>query len=102
MLNPFAPHITEEIWQRIGHETMLADSSWPEWDEDLAREDQVTLIIQINGKVRGRIEVAADASEEDLVAAAETAEGIGAYLNKGTLRKTITVPGRLVNFVVTP
>jgi leucyl-tRNA synthetase len=100
MLAPIAPHITEELWHRRGHETSVHLESWPEADPELAREDTVTMVIQINGKVRDRIEVAADVSEEDATEAALGAERIQSWLEQGEVRKVIARPPKLVNIVV--
>ena len=100
MLAPIAPHIAEELWHRRGHETSVHLQSWPEADPELAREDTVTMVLQINGKVRDRIEVAADLSEEDAIAAALGAERIQSWLEQGEVRKVIARPPKLVNIVV--
>ena len=100
MLAPIAPHVTEELWHRRGHETSIHVQAWPEADPELAREDTVTMVIQVNGKVRDRIEVAADVSEEDATAAALGAERIQSWLEQGEVRKVIARPPKLVNIVV--
>jgi leucyl-tRNA synthetase len=100
MLAPIAPHITEELWHRRSHETSIHLQPWPEADADLAREDTVTMVIQINGKVRDRIEVAADVSEADATAAALEADRIQSWLSEGEVRKVIARPPKLVNIVV--
>lgn len=101
LLSPFAPHLAEELWQRLGHERSLAYTLWPEAKEEYLAADTVELAVQVNGKLRGSVEVAADASKEDALAAAKAHENVARYLEEGTLRKEIVVPGRLVNFVVT-
>jgi leucyl-tRNA synthetase len=100
MLSPMSPHIAHELWERRGHDTMLALEPWPEWDEEIAREETVTLIVQVNGKVRDKIEVPADVSQEDAQAAALASEKVQGWLEGVTVRKVIVVPGRLVNIVV--
>jgi leucyl-tRNA synthetase len=100
LLNPFAPHVTEELWERLGHGEMLALSRWPEADPALVKAERITLVVQVNGKVRGKLDVAADASEAELVAAARSDAKVSAHLAGKDVVKTVTVPGRIVNFVV--
>jgi len=100
LLAPIAPHITEELWHRRGHETSVHVQAWPQADADLAREDTVTMVIQVNGKVRDRIEVGANVTEEDATAAALGAERIQSWLEQGEVRKVIARPPKLVNIVV--
>ncbi|HZL07742.1 MAG TPA: leucine--tRNA ligase [Candidatus Dormibacteraeota bacterium] len=100
LVAPFAPHIAEELWQQLGQDESVHTSTWPEYDEKYLVEDTVTIVIQINGKLRGEIQVAADSDEATVVAAAKANEKAGAYLKDQTIRKTIYVPSKLVNFVV--
>ncbi len=100
LLAPFAPHLAEELWQRLGHGPSVADADWPEYDEALLAEDQLELPVQINGKVRGRITVPADADDDAIEAAAKADDRIAGELEGKTLRKVIVVKGRLVNLVV--
>jgi leucyl-tRNA synthetase len=100
LLAPFTPHITEELWERIGGPYSIHQQSWPEFDAELAAEEQITLIIQVNGKVRDRIEVAADIDEEEAKALALASEKVQSFLNGGQPRQIIYVPGRLINVVV--
>jgi leucyl-tRNA synthetase len=100
LLAPLAPHITEEVWQNLGHEESVHASRWPEWDDKLVVEEVITLAVQINGKVRSEIVVAADISEQDALAAAKTDKKIAAYLDGKPVKKEIYVAGRLVNLVV--
>jgi leucyl-tRNA synthetase len=97
MVSPFAPHIAEELWARLGHEDSVAYADFPVADPALLVAESVTYPVQVNGKVRGRVEVAADAAEEAVRAAAlaEVAE----YLS-GEPKKVIVVPGRMVSVVV--
>ncbi len=99
LLNPMAPHLAEELWERLGNSAMLADAPWPVWDEELLREDEVLIILQINGKLRGRLETAAGADREQLIERARQNPGIRRHLEGLTVSKVITVPDRLVNFV---
>ena len=100
LLAPFAPHLAEELWRRLGHESSLAYEPWPEADPDLLREDTVEIAVQVNGKLRGTVQVDADADRDAMLAAARDEENVARYLAEGTVRKEIAVPGRLVNFVV--
>lgn len=99
LLAPFAPHIAEELWSRLGHEKSLAYEPWPQYDESLATEDQIELPVLINGKVRARIQVSPVAGKADLEAAAMANEKVQANLAGKTVRKIIAVPGKLVNIV---
>ena len=101
MLAPFAPHIAEELHLRLGHNGGVFDAArWPAYDEAKTRESTLELAVQVNGRVRGQVSVAADADEEAVVAAAKANENVARYLDDGVLRKTIVVPGKLVNLVV--
>ena len=100
MLSPMAPHISHELWERRGYEGMLAEQTWPEWDEALAREETVTLIVQINGKVRDRIEVPVDISPDEAERLALDSEKAKVFIDGHQVRKVISKPPRLVNVVV--
>jgi leucyl-tRNA synthetase len=97
ILAPFAPHLAEELWSRLGEQTLLADEPWPEADAALLVEDTVELAVQIKGKVRARIQVAAAADQETVLTAAR--EAVASHLEDRQVVKEIVVPGRLVNFV---
>ena len=100
LLAPFAPHLAEELWARLGHGESLAHAPWPEHDPALLVEDEVEIAVQVNGKLRGTVTVAADAPKAAMLAAARAEPNVARYLADGTVRKEIAVPGRLVNFVV--
>jgi leucyl-tRNA synthetase len=100
LLAPFAPHITEEVWENLGHESSVHISVWPEWDEKLITEEVITLAVQVNGKVRSEIVVATDISEADAIAAAKADEKTATYLDGKEIKKAIYVPGRLVSLVI--
>ncbi|HVT89379.1 MAG TPA: leucine--tRNA ligase [Tepidisphaeraceae bacterium] len=100
MLAPFAPHIAEEIWQRLGHERSLARHAWPQFDEKKLVESSIELPVQVNGKLRDKITVPADADEATIFAAAENAERVKPWLQGKTIRKRIYASRKLVNFVV--
>ena len=100
MLAPSAPHIAEELWHRLGNEFSIHNESWPAWDEELAADDVIEIPVQVNGKVRGRITIPADAESDAALATARADENVARYLADGDVAKEIYVPGRLVNFVV--
>ena len=100
LLAPYAPHLAEELWARLGHGTTLAYEPWPAADPAYLVEDLVTVVVQVNGKVRDQLEVPADADKEAVLAAARGAEKIGSWLEGKTVVKEIFVPGKLVNLVV--
>ena len=93
-------HLAEELWARTGRAYSIHQQTWPAFDADLAADEVVTLIVQINGKVRARIEVAADISEEEAKTTALADENIRRHMGDKPVRKVIYVPGRLVNVVV--
>lgn len=100
LLAPFAPHLAEELWRVLGHDQSLAYEPWPAFDPELLKADTVEIAVQVNGKLRGTVEVDAEASKDDMLAAAREEPNVARYLAEGTVRKEIAVPGRLVNFVV--
>lgn len=100
LLSPFAPHIAEEMWTNLGHEESVHISSWPLWDEALIKEEMLPLAVQVNGKVRAEIIVAADADEKDIIEAAKSDKKIKQLLKNKSIKKTIYVPGRLVSLVI--
>ena len=100
LVAPFAPHTADELWHDLGHETSVQRDSWPLFDEAYCVADTVTLAVQVNGKLRGTVEVPADADEAASVAAAKADEKVANYLAEGSLLKTIYVPAKLINFVV--
>jgi leucyl-tRNA synthetase len=99
LIQPYAPHVAEELWQRLGRER-LWEEPWPVADPALLERDTVEIVLQVNGKLRDRLQVPAAISEDELVALARDSERVRAFLNGGEPRKTIVVPGKLVNFVV--
>jgi leucyl-tRNA synthetase family protein len=100
VLAPFAPHLAEELWQRLGHADTLAYEPWPAYDEALLVESTLEVPVQVNGKLRAKIVIAADASQADVLAAAKADESVAKYLAEGALVKEIYVPGKMVNLVV--
>ena len=99
LLNPFAPHITEEMWQLLGHKNQLAYQPWPQYDPARCVDDVVEIAVQINGKVRDRITVAADADEAAALAAAHASEKVAHEINGKNIIKEIYVRGKIVNIV---
>jgi leucyl-tRNA synthetase len=99
LLSPFAPHISEELWARLGHDETLAYEDWPEYEEALLHREVVEMPVQVNGTVRGTIEVEADAAEEDVLAAAREEDNVARHLDGKTVEREIYVPGQIVNFV---
>jgi len=100
LLAPTAPHLAEELWQRTGHNYSIHNQSWPQWDEELAKDEEITLIVQVNGKLRDRITVPASITEAEAKQKALDSQRIKAYLEGKKVLKIIYVPGRLVNLVV--
>jgi leucyl-tRNA synthetase len=100
MLAPVATHMTEELWQYLGKPYSIHTQSWPAVDEEAAAQDQITLVVQVNGKLRDRISLPADVSQEDAKAAALASEAVRKVLDGKPPRQVIVVPGKLVNVVV--
>jgi leucyl-tRNA synthetase len=100
MLAPAAPHIAEELWQRGGRPYSVHQQPWPEWDDDLAREDEVTLVVQVNGKLRDRIQVPASIEEERAKELALASERVRPHTDGKQVQRVVYVPGKLVNVVV--
>jgi leucyl-tRNA synthetase len=100
LISPFAPHIGEELWQRLGHTDTLAYEPWPSFDPELAKREEITYAIQVNGKLRETLEVAAETPREEVVALVKQVEKVATLLAGKEIVKEIFVPGRLVNFVV--
>ena len=99
LLAPITPHISHELWQQLGHEGAAIDAQWPPLDESALVQDTLTLVIQVNGKLRGQIEMPASASREEIEAQARANEGVLRFTEGLSIRKVIVVPGKLVNIV---
>ena len=99
LLSPIAPHICHALWQALGHSESVADARWPAVDEKALVRSSITLVLQVNGKVRGKIEVAADISKQDIEKIALADENVQRFIEGSTIRKIIVVPGRLINIV---
>jgi leucyl-tRNA synthetase len=98
LVQPYAPHVAEELWERMGRER-LWEEPWPEADPALLERETVEVVVQVNGRVRDRLHVAPDTPEEELVELALASDRVRAHLNGGEAARTVVVPGRLVNFV---
>jgi len=100
MLSPFIPHVTEELWSRLGHKDMMVNVSWPEFIEGLTVRDAAEIVFQVNGKIRSKAQVASDISEEDMKKLALEDPKVKENISGHEIRKVIVVPGKLVNVVV--
>jgi leucyl-tRNA synthetase len=100
ILSPFAPHVAEELWQRLGHTATIAFEPWPVHDEAKLARDVMVIAVQVNGKLRSQIEVALDASEASILAAAKADDKVAPFLAGKLIKREIYVKGRLVNLVV--
>ena len=100
LLAPYAPHIAEELWERLGETELIAHAPWPICDPEALKREEVTIVVQVNGKLRGRVQLAVDASNEEAEAAALADERVQNHVAGKTVRKVIVVPNRLVNIVV--
>jgi leucyl-tRNA synthetase len=99
LLGPMMPHLAEEMWQTLGHAALIADTAWPKADPDLARDEQVTIAVQINGKLRGTVELPRDAAAGDVEQAALALPQVAHQLAGRAPKKIVVVPNRIVNLV---
>ncbi len=95
-----APFVTEEVWKNMGRKESVHLEAWPEFDPEMIKVVDVTIGVQINGKVRDSIDISAEASEEEAVSLAQKSEKIQKYLSEGELRKVIYIPGKILNLIV--
>jgi leucyl-tRNA synthetase len=100
MLAPITPHICHRLWQALGHDSSIVDEAWPELDESALVQDKIELMVQVNGKLRAKIKVAADAQNDAIEALALSDENVKKFTDDKEIRKVIVVPGRLINIVV--
>jgi leucyl-tRNA synthetase len=100
LLSPAVPHIAEELWEALGHEPSIVQVPWPEYDEELAREEEITIVVQVNGKVRSRLSVDADAADDRIRELALADEKVKKYTGGKEIKKVVVVPKKLVNVVV--
>jgi len=99
LLSPFTPHIAHEMWLKLGFQSAMIDEAWPEADEEALEQDEIEMVVQVNGKRRSSINVPAAASKEDCEAAARSDEQVQRHTEGLTVRKVIVVPNKLVNIV---
>jgi leucyl-tRNA synthetase len=100
MLSPFAPHMCEELWEALGHSGGIVAAGWPPFDEAVAKASEIVVPVQVNGKVRGRVTVPADASDDQLREAALADPQVKAHVDGKTIRKVVIARGKLVSIVV--
>ena len=100
ILSPFVPHLSEEFWSLLGHSETITYQPWPQFDESLIQLDEVTIAVQVNGKLRANINIAKDSDEKDVISEAMSLENVEKFTSEGNVVKTIYVPNRLLNFVV--
>jgi leucyl-tRNA synthetase len=100
LLSPYAPHIAEELWELLGNKGPASLKAWPSYDEALVKEEEVTVVVQVNGKVRDRIQMSADTPEEKMKELALERDRVKQFIDGKTVRRVITVPNKLVNIVV--
>jgi leucyl-tRNA synthetase len=100
MLAPFAPHLAEELRHRAGYETSVLSEPWEEYDADAVVEETVTIVVQVNGKVRGRVEMPTGSGEDDIFAAAAEDPKVAKYLDGKEIVKKVLVPDKLLNIAV--
>jgi leucyl-tRNA synthetase len=99
VLNPFAPHITSELWQQLNSPGDITEQPWPTYDESFLVEDEIEIVLQVNGKVRDRITMSLDATNEELETAARANDKVRNAVGAQTIRKVVVVPNKLVNVV---
>ena len=100
ILAPFAPHITEEVWQELGHTDTIHVNHWPKWDEKYLMSDVMTIIVQVNGKLRSKLELPADTNQQGVEAAALADANVQKFTNNKPPKKMVYVPGKLLNIVI--
>ncbi len=100
LMAPMAPHVAEELWERTGRPYSIHNQPWPQWDPNLAADEVITLVVQVNGRVRDRITVSADISEAEARRLALESQRIRPYVDGKTIDRVVYVPGKLVNIVV--
>ena len=100
LLAPFAPHLSEELWESLEEESSIFNSNWPNYDDSLIIDDTMTIAIQVNGKVRGNIEVDINIDKARILILAKQNKNVSKFIEGTTLIKEIYVPGKIVNFVI--
>ncbi len=100
MLTPFAPHISSELWMQLGNEDFIEKSGWPKWNEEFLKSDEIQFIVQVNGKLRGKIKFAVGAEKDEILALAKNEDNVSKFLQDKEIVKEIFVPNKLINFVI--
>ena len=100
MLTPFAPHISSELWMELGNEDFIEKSGWPKWSEEFLKSDKIQFIVQVNGKLRGKIKVAVGAEKDEILTLAKKEDNVSKFLQDKEIVKEIFVPNKLINFVI--
>ena len=100
MLAPFAPHISSELWQQLGNDNFIEKSGWPKWNDEFLKTDEIQIIIQVNGKLRGKIKVSTDSGKDEILAIARAEDNVSKFLQDKEVLKEIFVPNKLINFVI--
>jgi len=100
LLSPFSPHISEELWESMGNKKKILEQKWPSWDEDIAKEEEIELVIQINGKVKAKIMIPTGLSDDEVRKKAIDEPKIQEIIGKKALKKVFIVKGKLVNIVI--
>ena len=100
MIAPMMPHLAEEMWRTLGYETLVAETAWPVADTSMLSDETVTIGVQINGKLRGTIDIAKDADQDAVKEAALTLDNVQSFIGDKEVRKVIVVPNRIVNVVI--
>jgi leucyl-tRNA synthetase len=99
LLSPVAPHICEELWEKLGEKESIIKVPWPSYREEITREDEILIVVQINGKLRSRVNVIASSREDEIKKAALNAPRVKELLRDNEIKRIIFVPGKLVNIV---
>ncbi|HOV63864.1 MAG TPA: class I tRNA ligase family protein, partial [Spirochaetia bacterium] len=99
-LSPYAPHLGEELWEKLGNSGSNAYAPWPAWEEELTRDERVTVVVQLNSKIRGKLEVPAETDAKELERLAFEIDKVKEQTAGKTILKVVTIPGKLVNIVV--
>ena len=100
LISPFAPHFAEELWRETGGEGSIIEQEWPEWDDEIAKEEEIELVVQVNGKVRAKLKIPAGLDDDSIKEKVFTETKVQEYIKDKPLKKVIVVKGRLVNIVL--
>jgi leucyl-tRNA synthetase len=100
LLSPLAPYTTEELWEKLGHKESIFNSVWPKFDQNLIAQQKVFIVIQVNGKYRGEVEVQTGLKQTDIELLAKKQQNVAKYLKGNPIKKVVFVPDRLINFVI--